>query len=109
LQLSAPNLPSLLRPNLGNGMMETAGIGLAGLEKSAPEVDASRTDQIAALPLGSRVKLDPWSDRVELAKKTSVPLNYAQEKIPFQITPFYPYLRRLAPAPAESGKLEGQR
>jgi hypothetical protein len=26
-----------------------------------------RLDQIAALPLGSRIKVDPWSDRIEIA------------------------------------------
>ena len=55
LQLSAPNLPSLLRPNLGNGMVGIGGTRMAALQKSAPEVDASSVEQIAALPLGSRV------------------------------------------------------
>jgi hypothetical protein len=106
LQFSAPNMPSLMRPNLGNGLIESSSLGPSSLQKSAPEVDAKRTDQIAALPLGSRVKLDPWSDRIELTNKTAVPLNLAKEKIPFQVTPFYPYLRRLAPAPAESSRVE---
>jgi len=64
---------------------------------SAPQLDAQRIDQIAALPLGGRIKLDPWSDRVELAKEPSVALALSREKMPFEITPFFPHLVRLRP------------
>jgi hypothetical protein len=53
-------------------------------------------DQIAALPLGGRVKVDPWSDRVELSKAKPVALVFAREKMEFEITPVFPYLSRLA-------------
>ena len=66
----------------------------------APQIDEHRIDQIAALPLGGRIKLDPWSDQVELAKAQPVTLALAREKMPFEITPFFPYLTRL---PNESG------
>ncbi len=55
-----------------------------------------RTDQIAALPLGGRIKLDPWTDQVEMAKAKPVALVSAKEKMPFEITPFFPYLTRLS-------------
>jgi hypothetical protein len=99
LKAVAPDVPSLVQPQLGNGVMDSLGSGMARLEDSAPKLDPASADQIAALPLGSRVKLNPWSDRVEFAKRTAVRLNDAGEKIPFQITPVFPYLRRL-PAPA---------
>jgi hypothetical protein len=57
-------------------------------------LDPQRTDQISALPLGGRIKLDPWTDRVELAKAKPVALASAREKMPFEITPFFPYLTR---------------
>jgi hypothetical protein len=61
---------------------------------SAPELEAQRTDQIAALPLGGRIKLDPWTDQVDLAKAKPVALASAREKMPFELTPFFPYLTR---------------
>ena len=74
---------------------------MSALLASAPELDAKRTDQIAALPLGGRIKLDPWSDQVELEKAKPVALASAREKMPFEITPFFPYLTRLSTAGSE--------
>ena len=39
-----------------------------------------RIDQIAALPLGGRVKLDPWSNRLEMMKTKPVALLSPQDK-----------------------------
>jgi hypothetical protein len=94
LQEKAPDLPNLIRPHLGNSMFEARGVRMASLLASAPELDAKRLDQIAALPLGGRIKVDPWSDQVELAKAKPVALTSAREKMEFEITPFFPYLTR---------------
>ncbi len=96
LQQNAPELPNLIRPHLGNSMASNKNIRMSALLTSAPELDAKRTDQIAALPLGGRIKLDPWSDQVELAKAKPVALASAREKLPFAITPFFPYLTRIS-------------
>ena len=56
---------------------------------------ADRLDRISALPIGSRIVVDPWSDRIEMTKSKPVPLLSKAEKIPFEVTPFYPYLKRL--------------
>jgi len=96
LQEKAPELPNLIRPHLGNSMFEGKGIRMSSLLASAPELDAKRLDQIAALPLGGRIKIDPWNDQVELAKAKPVALNSAREKMEFELTPFFPYLTRLS-------------
>ena len=98
LQEHAPELPNLIRPHLGNSFAEGKGkdIRMSALLASAPQLDPKRTDQIAALPLGGRIKLDPWSDQVELAKAKPVALASARENMPFEITPFFPYLTRLS-------------
>jgi len=94
LQEHAPALPQLIRPHLGNSL---AGANrLTNLIASAPALDPKRLDQIAALPLGGRVKVDPWSDQVELTKAKPVALTSAREKLEFEITPFFPYLTRLS-------------
>jgi hypothetical protein len=95
LQEHAPELPNLIRPHLGNGFAEGKNVRMSALLASAPELDPKRADQIAALPLGGRIKLDPWTDQVELAKAKPVALTSARENIPFAITPFFPYLTRL--------------
>ena len=96
LQQSAPQLPNLIRPHLGNSMASEKSIRMSALLEAAPQLEPQRTDQIAALPLGGRIKLDPWTDHVELAKAKPVALTSAREKMPFEITPFFPYLSRYA-------------
>ncbi len=96
LQERAPDLPSLIRPHLGNSLAQGKSIRMSTLLASAPALDSQRTDQIAALPLGGRIKLDPWTDQVELAKAKPVALTSAREKMPFEITPFFPYLTRIS-------------
>ncbi len=95
LQEHAPQLPNLIRPHMGNSFAEGKDIRMSALLASAPQLDPKRADQIAALPLGGRIKLDPWSDQVELAKAKPVALTSARENIPFEITPFFPFLTRL--------------
>ena len=96
LQQSAPQLPNLIRPHLGDSMASNKSIRMSSLLGSAPQLEPQRTDQIAALPLGGRIKLDPWTDQVELAKAKPVALVSSREKMPFAITPFFPYLTRLS-------------
>jgi hypothetical protein len=97
LQERAPELPNLIRPHLGNALAQGKSIRMPALLPSSPRLDAERTDQIAALPLGGRIKLDPWTDHIELAKAKPVALTSAREKMPFELTPFFPYLTRLSP------------
>jgi hypothetical protein len=98
LQQRAPDLPNLIRPHLGNSFAAGANTRMQALLDSAPPLDAQRIDQIAALPLGGRIRLDPWSDQVEIAKALPVSLALAKEKMPFEITPFFPYLTRISNA-----------
>jgi hypothetical protein len=89
LDAQSKNLPALINPRLGNRPV------LEGqLISTAPELKADKLDQIAALPIGARIKLDPWSDHVELVKAKPVALLSAREKMPFEVTPFMPFLTR---------------
>jgi hypothetical protein len=94
LQEKAPDLPRLIRPHLGNSFAGSKSIRMSTLLAAAPALDEKRLDQIAALPLGGRIKVDPWSDQVELSKAKPVALTSAREKMEFEITPFFPYLTR---------------
>jgi hypothetical protein len=66
----------------------------SSLAGTAANFDPKKIDQIAALPIGARLKLDPWSDHVELVKAKPIPLLSAREKMPFEVTPFMPFLTR---------------
>ncbi len=102
LQNRAPELSSLIRPHLGNRMENSKSIRMSALLTGAPALDTKRIDQIAALPLGGRVKLDSWSNRLEMMKSRPVALLSPQEKMPFEVTPFFPYLSRLNNAVVET-------
>ena len=62
----------------------------------APALDENKLDQIAALPLGSRVRVEPWANRTFLSKPRSVALLSAREKMPFEVAPISVYLTRAA-------------
>jgi hypothetical protein len=49
---------------------------------------------IAALPLGGRIKVDPWNDQLRMLKSKPVGVVAESEKIPFEVAPFIPYLTR---------------
>jgi hypothetical protein len=95
LQQRAPVLSSLIRPHMGNPLQTKNVLRLASVAGSAPPLE-DKVAQIAALPLGGRIKLDPWSNQVELLKPKPIALLSTAEKMPFEVTPFFPYLRRPA-------------
>jgi hypothetical protein len=65
--------------------------------------------QLPALPLGSRIKLDPWDDHVEMQKSRPVPLVSARDKMSFEVTPMFPNLVRFnATANSEVAVKPGQ-
>ena len=101
LQQHSPDLPKLISPHLGNSLAGGKSLRMSTLLASAPALDQKKLDQIAALPLGGRIKVDPWSDQVELSKAKQVALVSSREKMEFEITPFFPYLTRLTTGGAE--------
>ena len=95
LAAHAANLRQLTQPNLGNALIKEGRLArLPALAEQAPELDKNKLDQIAALPLGSRVRLDPWSSRLTLIKAKPVTLRTAKDKLPFEVTPFVIHLTR---------------
>ena len=87
-------------PHIGNPMIKDRQVQqMADLKQTAPELQMAKVDQIAALPLGGRVRVDPWSAKIELVKSKPVALLSAREKMPFEVTPIYLYLTRLTAEP----------
>ncbi len=95
LQTRGPALGALLTTHLGNPLAENGTVNrLSALATQGPALDMNKLDQIAALPLGGRIKMDPWSDKVEMVKTAPVAITSARDKMPFEVTPFFPRLAR---------------
>ena len=96
LHAQAKALKQLISPRLGNQVFFTS-----QLLQTAPALQPGNKDQIAALPMGSRVKIDPFSDNASLMKTKAMAPISAREKMPFEVTPMVPYLMRyIAPTVA---------
>ncbi|MGB8013798.1 MAG: M48 family metalloprotease [Terriglobales bacterium] len=100
VQAHAPQLKNLIRAHLGDSLLNGDATRMSSLMTASPQFDPKKTDQIAALPLGGRVKVDPWSNHLELVKTKPVAVATAAEKMPFEVTPFFPFLTRLGAAAA---------
>ncbi len=101
LQARAPELRNLIRARLGDGLVSGKTLRMSALLNSAPQLDERKKDQIAALPLGGRIKVDAWSNEAAMAKTKPVALLSAREKMPFEVTPVFPYLTRISTSGAE--------
>jgi hypothetical protein len=106
LQARAPELTSLIRPHLGNSLGNSKNTRMSELAGAAPQLHMDKVEQIAALPLGGRIKVDPWSNQLRMMKPRPVALLSSQEKMPFEVTPFFPYLTRLGNPQTEAVALK---
>jgi hypothetical protein len=114
LQVRAGALNALLTTHLGNPLAEGGTVNrLTALAQQGPALDNTKLDQIAALPLGGRVKINPWDDKAEMVKTAPVAITSARDKMPFEVTPFFPRLARYGagaattPAPATAAANSG--
>ena len=102
-------LNHLLLPHIGNAMVKGNQMQrMADLKQGAPELEMKKVDQISALPLGGRVRVDPWSAKAEMMKAKPVALLSAREKMPFEVTPVYLYLTRQANNAPQTASTEQQ-
>jgi hypothetical protein len=102
LEERSPRLPHLLHAGFSNDFESSHLVGMQNVARSPKNLRMDQPDQIAALPLGSRIKVDPWSDRIEMVKSKNPPPVSAAEKRPFEVSPFFPHLKRLEEQKASS-------
>jgi hypothetical protein len=103
LQQREKELSALNTPRLGDSMLDSTGQPwLIAIQKRAPKLDQDKLDQIAALPLGSRLRTDAWDDKVYTLKTATAVLLNARDKMPFEVTPVYYKLTRYDQAGAEA-------
>jgi Peptidase family M48 len=97
-------VPNLVRANLGENLVTENRISfMNSLAETAPPLEPNNPQQIVALPLGSRVKVDPWAGQLRFVKANPPRIYSAKDKLALEVTPFSPYLVRLD----ASGKMKG--
>jgi hypothetical protein len=113
LAARGPALSALLTPHLGTGFTNRKGAvdRMSALMNSAPALDPNKLDQVAALPLGGRVKVNAWDNHAELIKATPLAFTSARGKMPLEVTPFFPRLTRYraAASPTDTAKALNQK
>ncbi|HVH71456.1 MAG TPA: M48 family metalloprotease [Candidatus Dormibacteraeota bacterium] len=92
LKNRSKEIPELISPHLGDGVPTSLTLTSGAFSPESEEKPAANV--IAALPLGGRIKVDPWNDQLRMLKSQPVGTVAESEKMPFQITPFVFYLTR---------------
>ena len=108
LQTRSREIPNLISPHLADRVPLTWS-GSNNAQPVSQDTQNAQTTQaekviFAALPLGGRLKFDPWDDQVELLKAKPVGTVAEREKMPFEITPFILYLTRDKITPSEAAQ-----
>jgi hypothetical protein len=101
-------LKALNTPRLGDSLLRPDGTPwMSQLASQAQKLNWDDLSQNPAQPLGSWLKVDPWSDRVaQLNAKFYPPMN-ARDKMPMEVTPIYYNLQRYS-APTDATAPAGQ-
>ena len=92
LRNRSKEIPNLISPHLGDRVPTNWAIS-AAMPVAQPTA-AKPAANVVALPLGGRIKVEPWSDQLELLKSKPVGDVAEYEKMPFEVTPFALYLTR---------------
>ena len=100
LNSRSKGIPNLISPHLG-GRVPTGWPLVSQASTDSAAVKQS-SNAIAALPLGGRVKIDPWSTQLQLLKSKAEGTASDYQKMPFAITPFFLFLSRPAEPPIET-------
>jgi hypothetical protein len=95
LEARSTQLPNLVHGRFSNDFGSSHLVKMQALANLPRHLQMDRLDQISALPLGSRIRVNPWSDGIEMLKIQPVRPLSASEKMPFEVSPFFPYLKRL--------------
>lgn len=105
LQARAKVLPQLNVSRLGDSLLRSDGTPwLEALAKQSPKLNPDDLTQIAALPLGSRLKTDSWDDKVIALNVKTAPLLNASDKMPLEVTPVFLRLTRYETAAAPAAQ-----
>jgi hypothetical protein len=93
LEGRSKEIPNLISPHLGDRVPTNWTIASA---MAAPQSSTAKppANTVVALPLGGRIKVEPWSDQLQLLKSKPAGAVAENEKMPFEVAPFVLYLTR---------------
>jgi hypothetical protein len=89
LRSRSKEIPNLMSAHLSNNWITSSTVVSGQPSDTKPTANV-----IAALPIGGRIKVDPWNDHLTILKAKPVGAVAEDEKKPFQVTPFEFYLTR---------------
>jgi Peptidase family M48 len=90
LQKREKEVPNLISPHLGDRVPKH----WASAAETNRQESAKATNPIVALPLGARIKVQPWDDQLVMLKTQPEEAVAEYEKMPFEVAPFLVYLTR---------------
>ena len=95
LKNRSKEIPNLISPHLGDRLSTSWTIVAAVFSAQPSDTEAKPSaNVITALPLGGRIKIDPWNDQLRMFKSKPVGTVAESERVPFEVTPFVIYLTR---------------
>jgi hypothetical protein len=86
-------IPNLISPHLGDRVPARWSI-VAAVFSAQPADEKPAANVVAALPLGGRIKIEPWNDHLQMLKSKPAGTVAESERMPFEVTPFVLYLTR---------------
>jgi len=101
LQARLKGLPALNTPVIGDALIKSEKdptFWMQAVVNKGIKLDMKDLKQEAAMPLGSLLRFDPWTDQVIQLKYGFEPILNARDKMPFEVTPVYMKLTYYNPA-----------
>jgi hypothetical protein len=103
LRRRSKEIPNLISPHLGDRILTNWTIGTGATSAQASTANGPTAASVVALPLGGRIKLEPFDDQLHLLKFKAAGPTAEYEKMPFEVTPINLYLTRQDGAPTQKG------
>src|SRR5260370_28000741 len=93
LQAHVKQISNLIQPHFGEHVADVERVVRNNeMLRTTPVHDPELVGQVAALPLGSKLVVNPWNGRVELFRSEPLAAPALHERAEFAVTPFMPFL-----------------
>jgi hypothetical protein len=93
LQAHVRQLPNLIRPYFGEHVADIEDVVRNNQNvRTAPGYDQELIAKGAALPLGSKVVVNPWNGQIQLVQAEPPGVSAPHDRTAFAVTPFTPFL-----------------
>jgi hypothetical protein len=97
LQARVKFLPYLIQPHFGEHVVDASeAVQNHDILRGADVFDDELVGQVAALPLGSKLIVNPWTGQIEYFRSEPIPEPKLRERADFAVRPFLPFLEYVA-------------